>query len=310
MSVLEAILLGILQGLTEFLPISSSGHLQLVTWFAGWEPFEGDASLWTAFEVALHVGTLAGVLAYFGREVAGLIAAGARQVVGRQSLEGRRAWLLVLATVPAGIVGVAAGSALERNERVWVTGCTLALFGVWLWWADRRSATRPDAVLGGSGALALGVAQALALVPGVSRSGAIMTAARLRGHSRLEVGPGRHVDERAGDRRGGGLQADRPGRLVGHPRGRAGGVHLGNRCGGPVGLGGGVAPRGARTPHRLRPLRRVPRWPWASRCWCSWRPPSATRPGSEPPPAAGRIHLGRSGAGVAPLSRRGRRRRR
>ena len=186
MSVLEAILLGILQGLTEFLPISSSGHLQLVTWFAGWEPFEGDASLWTAFEVALHVGTLAGVLAYFGREVAGLIAAGARQVGGRQSLEGRRAWLLVLATVPAGIVGVAAGSALERNERVWVTGCTLALFGVWLWWADRRSATRPDAVLGGSGALALGVAQALALVPGVSRSGAIMTAARLRGHSRLE----------------------------------------------------------------------------------------------------------------------------
>ena len=187
MSVLEAILLGILQGLTEFLPISSSGHLQLVTWFAGWEPFEGDTSLWTAFEVALHVGTLAGVLAYFGREVAGLIAAGARQVMGRQSPEGRRAWLLVLATVPAGIVGVAAGSALERNERVWVTGCTLVLFGVWLWWADRRSATRPDAVLGGSDALALGVAQALSLVPGVSRSGAIMTAARLRGHSRLEA---------------------------------------------------------------------------------------------------------------------------
>lgn len=187
MSVLEAILLGILQGLTEFLPISSSGHLQLVTWLAGWEPFEGDPSLRTAFEVALHVGTLAGVLAFLGREVVGLVAAGARQVVGRRSPEGRRAWLLVLATVPAGIAGVAAGSALERNERVWVTGCTLAVFGVWLWWADRRSATRPGAVLDGSDAVALGVSQALALVPGVSRSGAIMTAARLRGHSRLEA---------------------------------------------------------------------------------------------------------------------------
>ena len=187
MSVLEAILLGILQGLTEFLPISSSGHLQLVTWLAGWEPFGGDHSLWTAFEVALHVGTLAGVLAFFGREVVGLVAAGARQAVGRRSPEGRRAWLLVLATVPAGIVGVTAGAALGRNERVWVTGCTLAVFGVWLWWADRRSETRPGAVLDGSDAVALGVSQALALVPGVSRSGAIMTAARLRGHSRLEA---------------------------------------------------------------------------------------------------------------------------
>ena len=187
MSVLEAILLGILQGLTEFLPISSSGHLQLVTWLAGWEPFAGDPSLWTAFEVALHVGTLAGVLAFFGREVVGLVVAGVRQVVGRRSPQGRRAWLLVLATVPAAIVGVAAGGALERNERVWVTGCTLATFGVWLWWADRRSGSRPDATLGGSDAVALGVSQALALVPGVSRSGAIMTAARLRGYSRLEA---------------------------------------------------------------------------------------------------------------------------
>ena len=187
MSVLEAILLGILQGLTEFLPISSSGHLQLVTWLAGWRPFEGDPSLWTAFEVALHVGTLAGVLAFFGREVVGLVAAGARQVVGRRSAEGRRAWLLVLATVPAGIVGVVAGAALERNERVWVTGCTLAVFGVWLWWADRRSPSRPQAALDGGDALSLGVAQALALVPGVSRAGAIITAARLRRHSRLEA---------------------------------------------------------------------------------------------------------------------------
>ena len=187
MSVLEAIVLGILQGLTEFLPISSSGHLQLVTWLAGWEPFEGDASLWTAFEVALHVGTLAGVLSYFGREIAGLVVAGARQVMGRRSSEGQRGWLLVLATVPAAIAGVTAGAALERNERVWVTACALVVFGVWLWRADRKGPSRRDGALDGNDALSLGVAQALALVPGVSRSGAVMTAGRLRGLSRPEA---------------------------------------------------------------------------------------------------------------------------
>ncbi len=187
MSVLEAIVLGIVQGLTEFLPISSSGHLQIVTWLAGWEPFEGDPSVWTAFEVALHVGTLAGVLAYFGREVVRLFVAAVRQVAGRRSPEGQRAWLLVLATVPAAVVGAAAGPLLERNERVWVTAGTLVVFGIWLWWADRTGAGRPDAALDGTDAVTLGVAQALALVPGVSRSGAIMTAARLRGFSRLEA---------------------------------------------------------------------------------------------------------------------------
>ena len=187
MSVLEAVILGILQGLTEFLPVSSSGHLQIVTWLAGWEPFGGDAGLWTAFEVALHAGTLVGVLAYFGREVAGLVVAGVRHLAGRRSTEGARAWLLVLATVPAAVVGVTAGGVLERNERVWVTACTLVIFGVLLWWADRRGSRRTPVALGRGDAVGLGVAQALALVPGVSRSGAIMTAARLRGFSRTEA---------------------------------------------------------------------------------------------------------------------------
>ena len=186
MSVLEAVLLGILQGLTEFLPISSSGHLQVVTWLAGRQPFDGDRSLWTAFEVALHVGTLAGVLACFGREFWALVVAGLRHVAGRRSPEGRRAWLLVGATVPAAIAGVTLGAVLERNEQVWVTACTLVTFGVWLWWADRRAPSRPDQTLGGGDAVGLGLAQALALVPGVSRSGAIMTAGRLRGLSRSE----------------------------------------------------------------------------------------------------------------------------
>ncbi len=184
MSVLEAVILGILQGLTEFLPISSSGHLQILTWLAGWEPFGGDPELWTTFEIVLHVGTLAGVLACFGREIVCLVTAGVRHAAGRRSAEGARAWFLVLATLPAGVVGVTAGGVLERNERVWVTACTLVVFGVLLWWADRRRGERALAGLGGADALSAGVAQALALVPGVSRSGAIMTAGRLRGLSR------------------------------------------------------------------------------------------------------------------------------
>lgn len=184
MSVLQAVILGILQGLTEFLPISSSGHLQILTWLAGWDPFDGDAELWTAFEVALHVGTLAGVLACFGREIRRLVVAGVRQIAGRPSREGARAWLLILATLPAAVAGVAAGDLLARHERVWVTGCTLVVFGVLLWWADQRSGDRTAAELTSTDAAAAGLAQALALVPGVSRSGAIMTAARLRGLSR------------------------------------------------------------------------------------------------------------------------------
>lgn len=184
MSVLEAVILGILQGLTEFLPVSSSGHLQIVAWLAGWTPFGGDPQLWTAFEVVLHVGTLAGVLACFGRDTARLVAAGLRSVAGGRSPEAARAWLLVLATLPAAVVGVTAGGALERNERVWVTACTLVVFGVLLWWADRRRGSRSLGGLGGADVLSVGVAQAMALVPGVSRSGAIMTAGRLRGLSR------------------------------------------------------------------------------------------------------------------------------
>jgi undecaprenyl-diphosphatase len=185
MSVLEAVILGILQGLTEFLPVSSSGHLQILTWLAGWEPFDGDPGLWTAFEVALHVGTLAGVLAYFWREVVRLVAAGVRHAAGRRSPDGAHAWLLVLATLPAGVVGVVAGGVLERNERVWVTACTLVVFGVLMWWADRRRGDRALAAMAPVDAASAGVAQALALVPGVSRSGVIMTAARMRGLSRI-----------------------------------------------------------------------------------------------------------------------------
>ena len=185
-SAAKGVVLGIVQGLTEFLPISSSGHLQILTWLAGWDDLVADAGLWTAFEVALHFGTFAGAVVYFRREVGELIVGGLRWVSGRRSEGGRLAWQLVLASVPVGIVGVAAGSWLEGQERIWVTACALAFFGAVLWAADKWSPGRGREIgsFGWVDAVWLGLAQTLALQPGVSRSGVVMSAGRLRGLDR------------------------------------------------------------------------------------------------------------------------------
>ncbi|WP_420639127.1 undecaprenyl-diphosphate phosphatase [Candidatus Poriferisocius sp.] len=189
MSVLHAILLGIAQGLTEFLPVSSSGHLQIIPWLAGWDDFEGRDDLKRAFDVALHLGTLLGLAACLRREVVALLREGVGATARRHrplSIEARLGWLLVLATVPAGVVGVGLGSVIdEADDHVWLTAVMLAGFGVLLWWADRRREGGRE--MGGFGvgdALALGLAQACSLQPGVSRSGVIMTAGRLRGFDR------------------------------------------------------------------------------------------------------------------------------
>ena len=185
-SAAKGIVLGVLQGLTEFLPISSSGHLQILTWLAGWDELTSDAALWTVFEVALHFGTFAGAVVYFGRDVGRLITGGLRQAAGRRSEDGKLAWKLVLASVPVGLVGVAAGSWLAEREKLWVTACALAFFGAALWAADRWASGRAREIgsFGWADAVWLGLAQVLALQPGVSRSGVVMTAGRLRGLSR------------------------------------------------------------------------------------------------------------------------------
>jgi undecaprenyl-diphosphatase len=179
--ILHAIVLGIVQGLSEFLPISSSGHLLVVPWLFDWDDF-GDASLEKAFDVALHVGTLVGVLAYFRRDLARLVADGLRRP---RSPEGRFAWYLVAATVPAALTGALLDEFIEEElGQIPLIAAMLIAFGLLLWWADRRGGTRPvDAVRLGD-ALTMGVAQALALQPGVSRSGATMTAGRFVGLSR------------------------------------------------------------------------------------------------------------------------------
>jgi undecaprenyl-diphosphatase len=183
--VLHAIVLGIVQGLTEFLPISSSGHLQLVPWLFGWDDFGDDASLETAFDVALHMGTLVGALAYFRRDVAGLTVAGVDRLRGHRTEQGRQAWLLVLSAVPAAIVGVGLQSQIESNDdRIWLTAVMLIVFGLVLFGADRVLGRRTIEQFSVRDALAMGVGQAVALQPGVSRSGVTITVARVIGFER------------------------------------------------------------------------------------------------------------------------------
>jgi undecaprenyl-diphosphatase len=182
MPILHAIVLGIVQGLSEFLPISSSGHLIVVPWLFGWDDFAGDDSLKKTFDVALHIGTLAGVLAYFRRDLVSLALAGLRRP---RSREGKLAWWILASAVPAAITGALLSEVIEEElGQVWLIGVMLIVFGLVLWWADRRPGGRAADEARFRDLMWMGAGQALALQPGVSRSGATMTAGRLIGLDR------------------------------------------------------------------------------------------------------------------------------
>jgi undecaprenyl-diphosphatase len=176
------------QGLSEFLPISSSGHLILVPWLFGWDDFDGNESVKKAFDVSLHIGTLIAVVAYFRRDLVVYIREGTRLVLHRQrptTVDGRIAWLLVLATVPAALVGAAFEDQIDsRLGEPWIIAVSLIVFGVVLWFADRLVGRRAFEGFSARDAVVVGAAQALALNPGTSRSGITITAARWRGFDR------------------------------------------------------------------------------------------------------------------------------
>jgi undecaprenyl-diphosphatase len=184
MPILHAIALGITQGLSEFLPISSSGHLRLVPWLFGWDDFVGQEHLQKSFDVALHLGTLIGAIAYFWRDVVRYLRAGFRRgALG--TTDGRVAWLLVASTVPAAVTGALFADVIEeKTGYVWLIATMLIVFGVVLAWADRRPGTRSVDELRLRDALLMGAGQAVALQPGVSRSGVTMTAGRVAGLGR------------------------------------------------------------------------------------------------------------------------------
>ena len=187
MPILHAIVLGLVQGLSEFLPISSSGHLLLVPWLFDWHDFD-DKSIEKAFDVALHLGTLFAVVGYFWRDLVVYVREGLRLVIQRRKPvdpDGRLAWLLVLSSVPAAAVGAVAESAID--ERLGTPGLiagSLILFGLVLLWADRREGRRTIESYGTDDTVKVGLAQVLALNPGTSRSGITISAARWLGFDR------------------------------------------------------------------------------------------------------------------------------
>ena len=202
MSFIEAIILGITQGLTEFLPISSSGHLIIVPWLFGWE------TPGLAFDAALHLGTLIAVFTYFWRDIVSMIKAiplvfQKRTALLRptseedeQTVFARLGLLIVIGSIPGGIIGLLAQSRIDdffhgdtnQNRAIVVIAILLAAFAVLLWLADRygkeirplKSIRVPDAVT-------IGVAQAVALMPGVSCSGITLTAGLFRGFKRADA---------------------------------------------------------------------------------------------------------------------------
>jgi undecaprenyl-diphosphatase len=183
----QALVLGLVQGATELLPISSSGHLILVPWAADWTYLQQDDEFNQTFGVALHVGTLVAIVAYFWRDLGRLIAAWVRSAHRRSisTRDERLAWFIAVATIPAALVGALGESFIAgRLGEPWQIAILLAVFGVVLWVADRRPARRPMETLTIRDAVLIGMAQAAALAPGVSRSGITISAGRFLGLDR------------------------------------------------------------------------------------------------------------------------------
>jgi len=186
LSLFEAVVLGIVQGLTEFLPISSSGHLRIVPAIAGWE----DPG--AAFTAVIQLGTMAAVVLYFRNDlfnIARTWLASLRDPSLRRERDARLGWYLILATIPISIVGLAFSDEIENGARdLYLIGVMLIVFGIVLLIAEQVSRRERDLeTISGRDALIVGFAQALALIPGVSRSGATISAGLLLGFDRVSA---------------------------------------------------------------------------------------------------------------------------
>jgi undecaprenyl-diphosphatase len=187
MSIWEAILLGIVQGLTEFLPISSSGHLILVPWLQDYEFLRQNPEFNKTFDVALHIGTLAAVVYYFRHDLWGMVR-GFLRTLRTRSLEGHDehlAWVVIVGTIPAVIVGGLGEEAIDENlGEPWMIAVQLIFFGLLLGAADRLPQRLDVDHVKVRHGFYIGLAQALSLAPGTSRSGITITAGRFLGFTR------------------------------------------------------------------------------------------------------------------------------
>jgi undecaprenyl-diphosphatase len=178
---------GLVQGLTEFLPVSSTGHLRLVQ---AWLNPHADQAGFTAFTAVIQLGTTLAVVLYFWRELVHIAVAWLRGLVDREvrgSLESRMGWYLILATVPVGVLGFLFRNSIETGARnLWVLAVALIVMALVLLVAELRgSRSRDEEELNRTDAITVGTAQALALVPGVSRSGSTIAAGLFRGLDRV-----------------------------------------------------------------------------------------------------------------------------
>ena len=186
MPIIHAIVLGLVQGLTEFLPVSSSGHLIVIPDILGWRTL--DPSVEKTFDVALHAGTLLGAIAYLHKDVLKIISSLLNLIKTRElDSYSKLGFLLLVATIPGAALGAIFESFISENlSEPFVVAVMLIVFGILLYIADRFNSERREAVFGLKDAVLVGASQAFALVPGVSRSGVTITALRTRGFSREE----------------------------------------------------------------------------------------------------------------------------
>ena len=187
MSVLQALILGVIQGLTELLPISSSGHLEIIPWLFNWSNEPGFKEAFEGFDVALHFGTLLAIGIFFFKDWIRLFIGGYNQLVKKKkTTEGKMFWYLVIATIPGGIIGFLldtfAGDILKKPL---IIAIALIIMGIILYVVDRKSKTITDYEhMSFKQTFLIGLSQCLAFIPGVSRSGITMTAGRIMGVDR------------------------------------------------------------------------------------------------------------------------------
>ncbi len=177
MDIIQIIVLALVQGLTEFLPVSSSAHLILVPLLTGW----ADQGL--AFDVSVHVGTLTAVVLYFRKEIGVMFLAWLASLKGHHSEDSRLAWGVLIGTIPVGIVGLLFKDYIAGNLRTeLVIATTTIIFGLLLWYADwSGKRNRDEHTLSWKDIIIIGCAQAVALIPGTSRSGITITAGLMLG---------------------------------------------------------------------------------------------------------------------------------
>ena len=190
MSILQAIILGVVQGLTELLPVSSSAHLYLVPWALGWLNSNEFEIAFQSFDVALHAGTLLAIVIFFFKDWLRLIKGGFNQVFKKEkSFEGKMFWYLVIATIPGGAIGFLLDHFLEDALKTpLIIGGALIIMGIILYVVDKKAKSQVEYEnMTLKQTFLIGLSQALAFIPGVSRSGITMTTGRMLGIKRESV---------------------------------------------------------------------------------------------------------------------------